>query len=160
MSQSKKEILKSFVKEHAKSSEEIKAEMKAMEEVKKQYTQDVTKLEDNLRHFNERLDPLLDPAIDNPADAVLCWVRRPTQDEWESMIPEELRKYDNPEDVPKELADKYKTHQFEMMADLVMIPKHDAEWWRKNGGTIYFQQLFQSHIVEVYKKLGIIIGNF
>lgn len=152
----KKEILKSFVKEHAKTPEQIKAEIKTMEEAKKQYTRDVTILEGNLRKFNETLDPLIDPATNEP----LCWVRRPSQDEWDEMIPDELRQYPNPEDVPVELASKYKNHQFDMMAKLIDIPKHDAAWWRQNGSNLVFQELFQLHLVEVYKKLGIMVGNF
>jgi chromosome segregation ATPase len=156
MAETDKKKLRSFVKELAKSPEEIKAEIKAMEEAKKQYTQDVTKLEANLKKFNETLDPLIDPATNEP----LCWVRRPSQEEWEAMIPAELFEYENIEDVPKDTVNKIKDRQFEMMATLIMIPKHDAEWWKKNSSNLVFQELFQMHIVEVYRKLGVLVGNF
>lgn len=155
MSDGKKK-LQSFVREHAKTPEEIKAEIKAMEEAKKQYTQDVSKLEANLKAFNNTLDPLIDPATNEP----LCWVRRPTQEEWEAMIPAELFEYENIEDVPKDVISKIKNRQFEMMAELIAIPKHDAEWWKKNSSNLVFQELFQMHIVEVYRKLGVLVGNF
>ena len=151
-----KKKIRSFVKDHSKSPEEIKAEMRAMEEAKKQYTQDVTKLEANLKKFNSTLDPLIDPATNEP----LCWVRRPTQEEWEAMIPSELFEYENIEDVPKDVQQTIKNRQFEMMADLIDIPKHDAEWWKKNSSNLVFQELFQMHIVEVYRKLGVLVGNF
>src|SRR3990170_3745927 len=155
-----KKKLRSFVKEHQKSPDEIKAEMKAMEDAKKQYTQDVTKLQANLDKFNKTLDPLIDPAESDPEKAVLCWVRRPTQEEWEAMIPTELYEYENIEDVPREVQQKIKDKQFDMMANLIELPKGDAAFWKKNGGSLVFQELFQMHIVEVYRKLGIIIGNF
>jgi hypothetical protein len=155
MSEDKKK-LRSFVQEHKKSPEEIKAEMKVMEEAKKQYTQNVEELRANLDAFNNTLDPLIDPANNKP----LCWIRRPTQEEWEAMIPTELYEYENMEDVPKEVLDKIKDRQFDMMANLIAIPKGDADFWKKNGGSLVFQELFQMHIVEVYRKLGIIIGNF
>ena len=151
-----KKKLRSFVKEHQKSPEEIKAEMKVMEDAKKQYTQDVTKLQANLDKFNKTLDPLIDPATNEP----LCWIRRPTQEEWEAMIPTELYEYENIEDVPREVLQKIKDRQFDMMANLIELPKGDAAFWKKNGGSLVFQELFQMHIVEVYRKLGIIIGNF
>jgi len=151
-----KKKLRSFVKEHAKSPDEIKAELKAMEEAKKQYTQDVSALEANLKKFNSILDPLIDPATNEP----LCWVRRPSQEEWEAMIPAELFEYENIEDVPKEVVNKIKDRQFDMMANLIEIPKHDADWWKKNSSSLVFQELFQMHIVEVYRKLGVLVGNF
>jgi hypothetical protein len=152
--------LRSFVKDHKKTPEEIKAEMKVMEDAKKQYTQDVTKLQANLDRFNSTLDPLIDPTVDDPEKAVLCWIRRPTQEEWEAMIPTELLEYENMEDVPKEILVKIKDRQFDMMAKLIEKPKGDAEFWKKHGGSLVFQELFQMHIVEVYRKLGVIIGNF
>lgn len=151
-----KEKLRSFVKDNKKTPEEIKAEMKVMEEAKKQYTQDVVKLQANLDKFNNTSDPLIDPATGD----VLCWIRRPTQDEWESMIPAELYEFEEIEDVTKEVLEKIKNRQFDMMANLITNPKGDAEFWKKNGGSLVFQELFQMHIVEVYRKLGIIVGNF
>ena len=156
MSGNDKKKLRSFIQENKKSPEEIKAEMKAMEAAKSQYTQDVTKLQANLDRFNATLDPLIDPATNEP----LCWVRRPTQDEWEAMTPAELFEYDDIESVPKEVLAKIKNRQFEMMAQLIEKPKGDVEFWKKNGGSLVFQELFQMHIVEVYRKLGVLVGNF
>lgn len=160
MSSNDKKKLRSFIEDNKKTPEEIKAEMKAMEAAKSQYTQDVTKLQANLDKFNATLDPLIDPAESDPEKAVLCWVRRPTQEEWEAMTPSELFGYDDIESVPKDVIATIKNRQFEMMAKLIEKPKGDAEFWKKNGGSLVFQELFQMHIVEVYRKLGIIVGNF
>ena len=145
---------KSFVERHKKTPAEIKAEMLAMEEAKKGYTQDINILEQNLAKFNEISDPLLDPT-----GKPLCWVRRPTQAEWENLVPDELLQYDNLEDIPVEVAKKYKNHQFEMMAKLISKPEHTAEWWKEHA-TLAFQELFQMHLIEVYRKLGVMVGNF
>jgi len=151
-----KKKLRSFVEKHTKTPEEIKAEIRTMEEAKKSYTQDVTALEQNLAKFNEVADPLIDPISGNP----LCWVKRPTQQEWEDMVPdEELLKVERIEDIPPEMARKYKDHQFEMMAKLIIKPNHDAQWWKEHANLV-FQELFQIHLTDVYRKLGVMVGNF
>jgi chromosome segregation ATPase len=149
------EKAQSFVKKHAKSPEEVKEELRRMEEAKKQYTQDINELEANLRQFNETLDPIIDPTSGKP----LCWLRRPSQTEWESMIPAELLKYKDLTEIPPEVMKKYSDHQFDIMALLIEKPKHDAKWWKENSNLI-FQELFQIHLTEVYRKLGLMVENF
>jgi len=145
----------SFIKKHAKTSEEIKKDIQQMEKAKEQYTQDVSALEANLKSFNEALDPLVNPANDE----VLCWIRRPSQSEWEQLVPPELMKYRELETIPAEVLAKYTDQQFEMMAKLIEKPKHDAKWWKEHANLI-FQELFQIHLIDVYRKLGIAVENF
>jgi hypothetical protein len=54
---------------------------------------------------------------------------------------------------------KYSDHQFDIMALLIEKPKHDAKWWKENSNLI-FQELFQIHLTEVYRKLGLMVENF
>lgn len=126
-----------------------------MEDAKSKYTKDVQVLEQNIKKFNEMLDPLVDPISGD----VLCWVRRPTQKEWEDLIPQELLEYTNIEDVPQDVAKKYRDYQFDMMAQLISHPKKDAAWWKANS-TLVFQELFQAHLADVYRKLGVMAENF
>jgi len=126
------------------------------EKAKEQYSQDVSELEENIKTFTGRLEPLLDPVSGKP----LCWVRNPTQKEFENLVPQEFWKYkENPEGIPEEIAKKYADHQFDMMAFLIEKPKHDAAWWKEHAN-LPFQMLFQEHIMKVYEDLGIKVGNF
>jgi len=146
---------RAIIKKHSKTAEEIQNEMRTMEAAKKGMTQNVAELEANLREFNDILDPMLDPNTGKP----MCWIRRPSQSEWESMIPAELMQYKDITQVPPELAKKYADHQFDMMTKLIAIPAHDAKYW-KDHSNILFQELFQMHLTEVYRKLGIMVENF
>jgi hypothetical protein len=145
----------SFVKKHARTSEQIAEDIKKLEETKKDLTQNSASLEANLREFNELTDPILNPNNGKP----MCWVRRPTQAEWEEMIPAELMKYRDAEKVPEDIIKKFADHQFEMMAKLIANPEHDAKWWKMNSN-IMFQEMFQIHLTDMYRKLGIDVENF
>lgn len=138
------------------TTEDVEKAFKRQEEGKKKYEMDAAKLEGNLEKFNKILDPIVNPATDE----ALCWVRRPTQEELEAMIPSELMKYKNsPETVPLEVIAENEDMLFNMMAKLIDIPKHDTKWW-KGHSNLVFQRLFQMHIQQVLHDLGIIVGNF
>jgi hypothetical protein len=46
-----------------------------------------------------------------------------------------------------------------MMEKLIAKPQHDAQWWKENTD-IVFQSLFSAHLLDVYRKLGLMTGNF
>jgi len=126
-------------------------------EMKSKMTTDASELEQNLIKFNEITDPLVNP--ENP-DKVLCWIRRPTSAEFDKMIPVELMEYRNtPDEVPNAIMKKYQDFQFEMMANLIDNPKHDAQWWKEHTNMV-FQSLFQKHLTGVLEDLGINAENF
>lgn len=150
-------VKKDFIKKHKPLTKEaVRRKMKEMAEVKKEMTTEAAVLEKNLLEFNRIVDPLIDPETEK----VLCWIRRPTQAEWEEMVPAELLEYRNkPEEVPLEVLNKYKDFTFEMMAKLITTPKHDAEWWKAHANLV-FQQLFQIHLSGILDELGIAAENF
>lgn len=138
------------------SKAELKAKFKEMREIKSGLTQNAAMLEKNLMEFNKTLDPLVDPE----SDKVLCWIRRPTTQELEDMIPAELLKYrGKPEEVPPELMQKHNDFQFAMMANLIGNPKKSAEWWKQHANFV-FQRLFEMHLQTVMADLGIMTENF
>lgn len=145
----------SFVKKHARTSEQIAEDIRKLEDAKKDLTQDSASLDANLREFNSIEDPILNPNNGKP----MCWVRRPTQVEWEEMIPAELMKYQDAKKVPDDVAKKFADHQFTMMEKLIAKPVHDAKWWKANSN-IMFQEMFQIHLTDMYRKLGIDVENF
>lgn len=144
-----------FVERYKRTPEQLAEDIKKMEEAKKQMTQNSEQLDANLKKFHEILDPILDPNTGQP----LCWVKRPSSKEWEELTPTELTQYKDISEVPKEIADRYKDHQFNMMAKLIAKPQHDANWWKENTDLI-FQEMFQIYLMDVYRKLGIMVGNF
>lgn len=147
---------RSFLKRHRSlSREEVVKRLREMEEIKQQYETDSASLESNIKDFNLQTDPLIDPITGK----ALCWVRRPTQDELERLVPTELTKYESLAEVPEEIQEKYANVQFKMMAQLIEKPKKDSAWWKKNANMV-FQELFQLHLIDIYKKLGLLIENF
>jgi len=140
---------------YKRTPEQIAEDIVKMEEAKTKLTQSSADLEANLKHFHEILDPICDP-INGDA---LCWVRRPSQTEWEAMVPVELLSFKSDEEIPPEMLEKYKDNSFKMMEKLIAKPQHDAQWWKDNTD-IVFQQLFSSHMLDVYRKLGILTTNF
>jgi hypothetical protein len=138
-----------------RTPEQLAKDIVRLEEAKKKMTQNAEELDNNLKHFHELLDPILDPNTGQP----LCWVRRPSQKEWEEMSPPELTQFKDISEMPKELIEKYKDHQFIMMGKLIAKPSHDANWWKENTDLV-FQEMFQIYLFDVYRKLGIMVENF
>ena len=138
------------------SKKEVTKRFKEMKEIKDEIATDATVLEQNLKNFNKITDPLVDPE----SGAALCWIRRPTADELETMIPSDLLEYRNtPDKVPKEIMKRHENFQFKMMAAIIDVPKKDAKWWKKNANQV-FQMLFQMHLRGVMEDLGISAENF
>ena len=140
-----------------RTPEQLAEDIKKMELAKQKMTQNAEDLDANLKHFHETIDPILDPNTGNP----LCWVRRPSNKEWEEMSPPELTKYRNadPTTLSEDVQEKLKAHQFAMMAKLIAKPQHEANWWKENTDLV-FQEMFTIYLFDVYRKLGIMVGNF
>lgn len=153
MSEKNRKLLKKY---KPLTPSQVKKKFKEMKRIKKELTQDAAILEKNLMQFNQTIDPLVDPE----SEKVLCWVRRPTTDELETLIPAELLEYrGRPNDVPPEVMQKHRDFQFKMMANLIEKPKKDVEWWKKHANLI-FQRLFEMHLQGVMEDLGIMAENF
>ena len=108
---------------YKRTPEQLAEDIAKMEEAKQKLTTSAADLEANLRHFHEILDPICDP-INGDA---LCWIRRPSQTEWEAMVPVELLAYKSDDEVPPEVMEKYKDNSFHMMEKLIAKPQHDDE---------------------------------
>jgi hypothetical protein len=148
---------KDFIKKHKPlTRKDMEEKFKEMAKSKEQYSQDVAELENNLKDFNAITDPLVDPATNKP----LCWVRRPSQAEWETMIPKELFEYRNqPESIPPDVINKYNDMTFDLMSKVIVKPTHDAAWWKQNSNTVFIR-LFQMHLQMVFNELGMNAENF
>lgn len=148
-----KDLIKKF---KPLTPEDVRAKIKEKEEAKKQYSVDSATLERELEEFNNTIDPLVNPVTDK----VMCWVRRPTQTEWESMIPANSSVYNkNPEEMTPEETQKSNDALFDLMANVISNPKHDAKYW-KDHSTLMFIQLFNMHLNGVFKELGVQTTNF
>lgn len=148
---------RSLIRKHKPMTrDEVSKSFKQMREMKKEMTTDAAALEQNLLNFNKITDPLVNPENGK----VLCWIRRPTVDELEKLIPTELLEYRNrPEDVPVKLMQKHQDFEFEMMAELIENPKKTGKWWKSHANFV-FQRLFQLHLRGVMEDLGVSAENF
>jgi len=148
---------KEIIRKHGTlTPKQIRERFEEMKKMKKTMTTDSAILEQNMMDFNKITDPLVDPENNKP----LCWIRRPTTDELERLVPAELLEYRNkPDEVPDEVMEKYKDFQFKMMAELIENPKKSADWWKKNTNLV-FQQLFQIHLTGILHELGVSAENF
>ncbi len=146
-----------FLKKHKPlTPDEVKKQFDDKEKAKKQYTTDSAALEQEIDNFNKLSDPMVNPATGK----ALCWIRRPTQTEWESMIPTEVLQYRNdPKGIPPEVSAKYQDLTFDLMAKIIVTPKHDAKWWKEHSNLV-FLQLFQMHLNQLMQELGILAENF
>ena len=146
-----------LIKKHKPlTPDEIKATMKAHEDAKKQYSEDASTLEAELEAFNQLKDPVVNPITGR----AMFWVRRPTQAEWEGMVPKELAIYSkNPDDIPEDLAQKYNNMTFELMASVIVNPVHDAQWWKEHANLVTIK-VFQAHLSGIFKELGLMTTNF
>jgi hypothetical protein len=156
MSEKDKKALDLIRKHKTLSKGDVKEQFKAHEEKKKKYTMDAAKCEKALEAFNEIVDPIVNPTTDEP----LCWVRRPTQEELETLIPDEFMKYRNdPNGIPPDAMKGNEDVLFKMMEHLISVPEHTAKEWKKRANLV-FQRLFQMHIQQVMEDLGITVRNF
>lgn len=148
---------KSFIERHQPlTPDQIKSKIKEKEEAKKQYTTDAALLEKELDAFNLITDPLINPSTGK----AMCWVRRPTQEEWEAMIPKDILQYrNNPQGIPPEVAAKYQDMTFELMEKVITNPSHNAKWWKAHANLLFIQ-LFQMHLNQVMNELGVQTENF
>ena len=135
---------------------EVREQFTAHEKQKEKYAMDAVACEKALEAFNNILDPLVDPTT----DTALCWIRRPTQEELEALIPKELMAYrGNPEEIPTSAIKGQEDVMFEMMESLIAVPIRTAKEW-KGKANLVFQRLFQMHIQQVLDDLGITVRNF
>jgi len=151
---SEKNLLKKY---KSLTPEELAKQMKEKEEAKQKLVQDAVDLEFELENFNRIQDPIVNPLTGK----VMCWVKRPTQADMESMFPEEFLPYSTKklEDIPPEISRKMNNALFDIMARLIVNPKHDALWWKEHA-TFDFIKLFQTHIQKVFEELGVAATNF
>ena len=144
-----------IAKKHSqgKSPEELEKEQ---DELKEEVALNGLSLEQELLSFSDKFDDLIDPE----SEKVLCRVKRPSSEQNKRFIPPELAKYrKNPEEIPYEVAVKYEDGMYELMAELIVEPEHDAKWWKTNTGD-EFMALFQAHLFNVKKKLGEKVQSF
>jgi hypothetical protein len=136
--------------------EEVRAKIKEKEEAKTQYSVDSATLERELESFNEIIDPLINPVTGK----AMCWVRRPTQAEWEGMVPANSTVYSkNPDEMTPEETQIANNALFDLMANVIANPKHDAKYWKEHSN-LMFIQLFNMHLNGVFKELGVMTTNF
>ena len=133
------------------SAEELEREQDELEE-EVAFTSKT--LEQKIKNFGKKVDPLI------VNGETLAYVQRPTAKQYERIIPSDLAKFrKHPEKIPFEVARKYENDMYVLMEELIVNPKHDAEWWKENTGD-ELMAAFQAHVFNVRTKLQEDVQNF
>jgi len=136
------------------TKEQEQAKIKQLEEEKLERTQKNINYEKNLLEYFERTKPILDGN-----GKTIALMRYPSYTELIDMIPAELRKYRaNPKAMPLELMakkeEKYADVQFNIIADMIVDPKHPADWWKRQKHIMGFVKLFTKAFQEIVEETG------
>lgn len=146
-----------IIKKHKPlTREDLEKYKKISEERKAKYSMDMNVVEANLLGFLERPRPVLDPVTKVP----ILWIRDVTFNELKEMIPPEMAEYvDNPEAIDPKKLEEYDQKFYEIISDLIVIPKHDAEWWRSHMNA-KLARVIQDEIAKMLEDMGIEMANF
>lgn len=110
----------------------------------------------NLMTFFNKSYPLFDPKSGNE----IAKIRKPSVSEIERMVPTnvpqnvDLEKLSMDERI--EFYEKNKRalkQQFEVLSDIIVVPKQNAEWWEDHAGPL-FLALVQQHITDILTGLA------
>lgn len=130
-----------------KTEEEMAKEQESLEE---EVAVNALSIEQELMAFSEQTDELVNPETNTP----ICKVKRPSSEQFRRFTPPELIKYrKDPESIPYDVAEEYEKDMYNLMAELIVEPKHDAEWWKKLPNADEFMALFQAHMFKVRKQM-------
>jgi hypothetical protein len=123
-----------------KTPEEMEKEQDTIEE---DYMLQTKALEQKLIAVSSKIDPM------KVGEEIFAYVKRPTSAQFERMTPPELAQYrKSPESIPYDVAKKYEEDMYTLLAELVVMPKHDAKWWRENTGD-EVMKAFQEHLMNI-----------
>lgn len=137
-----------------KSAEEMESDQ---EQLMAEYNERCQAMEHEISDFSTKTDEMKNPTTGK----VMAIVKRPTTNQWKQMVPKELMKYTGKDkkEIPIEVAEKYEELIYDVMAELIVEPKHDAKWWKDHTG-YEFVQAFQSHMISIFDEMEKNIGNF
>jgi len=134
-----------LVKKHAdKTPEEMEIEQ---EKIELDYAIQSRGLEQKILEASSKVDEM------KIGKETVARVKRPTKEQMNRILPPELAKYRNkPEEVPYEVAKEYENRMYKLMEELIVMPKHDSDWWIKNTGDD-FMAAFQAHIANTQAQI-------
>ncbi len=127
---------KKFLEKHpAMSKKEIKEAEEKDKKVRQEREHASIDYEKNLLKYFEKTEPIIDP----DDGITIALMRYPSYDELMDL-------------VPPELEDKYADYMFKIISELVVQPKKDADWWRKQKGVMRFVGVFNVKLAELMRK--------
>lgn len=157
-------ILENFHKKHPplKDGKEIEVSQKSINEIiieqekaKEKYNVDMASVEAALTDFLQVKDPIV---IKGEA---IAWVRRPTMKEIKNLFPREMIEAIDAKatNIPKEKTEEWDKRMFQIMSDLIVIPKYTAEQWEEKTNSI-FLRLFYEHLSNIVKVVSPEVEGF
>lgn len=141
-----------LVKKYAnRTPEEMELEQ---DKIEQDYAIQSRALEQKIQEASSKIDEM------KIGKEIVARVKRPTKEQLNQFLPPELTKYRNkPQEIPYEVAMKYETDMYKLMEELIVMPKHNAEWWIKNTGD-EFMATFQAHIANIRTRIQKDIESF
>jgi len=138
---SEEELIKKYA---TKTPEEMELEQ---DKIEQDYAVQSKALEQKILEASSKIDEM------KMGEVVVARVKRPTKGQMNRILPPELAKYrSKPEKVPYEVAKKYEVEMYKLMEELIVMPKHDAEWFINNTGDD-FMAAFQAHIANIQSQI-------
>ena len=146
-----------FLKKHPPlTDKQVKEKFRDAKLAKDKYTKEMKEIEKNLMGYIDISEPLVDPET----DVVLAWVKLPTMMELEKFYGQfgetKLEEFEN---MTREQKLKYANRQYDLMAEMIVNPKHDAEWWKQHSN-MRLLKLFSIKLEQIFEEMGVGIENF
>jgi len=141
-----------LIRKHEKESGEVEKQVESIEKAKIEYSKEMSEVEKNLTEYFTKIDPVIDPD-----GKCIAWSKRPTLKQLELMSPPDVDESLLALEKNKQYME-WNKKQFEILAELIEIPKHNADWWMEHAG-VEFLGLYQRHIAELMRKLATNIEN-
>lgn len=138
-----------LVKKYGLTDEEIEKEKQEQIKIKTDYTRNNTMYEQNLLNYFNVTEDIMDEN-----GKPLAQIRYPSYKDITDFVPKEIMSYvKNNKPIPEELQEKYSDNVFKMMENLIVSPKHDAEWWKSQPRITEFVKLFNDKYQEIVERV-------
>jgi len=144
-----------FLEKHpALSEEEIKDKLREAKKAKASYSRKTEEIEKNLLGYFDIEEPIINPETGE----IIAWMKLPN-----NMLLEEYFGLTggktSPQELTKEEKENIKNKEYELMEQLITIPKKNKEWWKQHLNPM-FSRLVRFKLLSFFEEIGGATENF
>ena len=144
-----------FLKKHKPlTDDEVKAKLREAKLRKEQYSKVMDEVEKNLLGYSDVEEPIVDPETDK----VVAWMKLPSNMLLEEFFALTGGKTNTKDMSPEEVA-SIRNKEYELMSELITVPKKDMAWWRQHLNP-RFAKLVRLKLLEFFEEIGGVAENF